>query len=73
MIPTFVILGAYNVYRNYEIVEYELIQDEPINQNYCDYNAYTFSFIVITIGFISLVLSLFAALCACVCRSNDEE
>lgn len=42
------------------------------SHNYCDYNAYMFAFVVITIGYISLGLSILAALFACVCRSNRE-
>ncbi|TRY78900.1 hypothetical protein TCAL_01703 [Tigriopus californicus] len=44
-------------------------RDSP---KYCDYNAYMFAFVVITIGYISLGLSILAALFACVCRSNRE-
>ena len=63
------IVGAYYVYSTYEIVTHHVLEDE----HYCEYTAYTFAFIVITIGFISLVLSLVAALCACFCKSDDEE
>ena len=63
------IVGACYVYSTYEIVTHHVLEDE----NYCEYTAYTFAFIVITIGFISLVLSVIAALCACVCRSSSDE
>ena len=63
------IVGAYYVYSTYEIVTHHVLEDE----NYCEYTAYTFAFIVITIGFISLVLSLIAALCACFCKSDEED
>ena len=63
------IVGAYYVYSTYETVTHHVFEDE----NYCEYTAYTFAFIVITIGFISLVLSLIAAICACFCRNDEEE
>ena len=63
------IVGAHNVYSTYEYVNHH----EEIDEDYCDYTTYTFAFIVITIGFISLVLSVVAALCACFCRSSDDE
>merc|ERR1711997_64010 len=56
------IVGAYNVYSSYEFVNHH----DLVNESFCDYTAYTFAFIVITIGFISLVLSVIAALCACI-------
>ena len=63
------IVGACYVYSTYEIVTHHVLEDD----NYCEYTAYTFAFIVITIGFISLVLSMIAALCACFCKSEDED
>jgi len=63
------IVGAHNVYSSYEYVTHH----DPSDPMYCDYTVYTFAFIVITIGFISLVLSVIAALCACVCKSSSDE
>ena len=63
------IVGAHNVYSTYEFVTHHEVTDV----NYCDYTTYTFAFIVITIGFISLVLSIIAALCACFCKSSESE
>ena len=65
----FPIIGAHNVYSSYEYVTHH----DPSDPMYCDYTVYTFAFIVITIGFISLVLSVIAALCACVCKSSSDE
>ena len=62
------IVGAVNVYSTYEDVEHH----DKLDPQYCDYTAYTFAFIVITIGFISLVLSIIAAVCACFCSSSEE-
>ncbi len=64
-----VITGSFYVYSTYEVVDHH----DPNDPDYCDYTAYTFAFIVITIGFISLGLSVIAALCACFCRSSDDE
>ena len=63
------IVGAVNVYKSYNDVNHH----ELSHENFCDYTAYTFAFIVITIGFISLVLSVIAALCACICKPSDDD
>jgi hypothetical protein len=63
------IVGSYYVYSTYEYVTHHSGLD---NQTFCNYTAYTFAFIVITIGFISLGLSIIAALCACFCKSSDD-
>lgn len=63
------IAGSYYVYSTYTTVTH----DDTSQPTYCDKTAYTFSFIVITIGYISLGLSIIAALCACFCRSGSEE
>lgn len=65
------IVGGYYVYDCYNEVNHNL-DDAEDNANFCDYTAYTFAFIVITIGFISLTLSVIAAICACCWRSSDE-
>jgi hypothetical protein len=46
--------------------------DDATKPTYCDYDAYMFAFIVITIGYISLCLSVVAAVCACFCRKGSE-
>ena len=61
------LIGSYFVYSVYDDVTHKKMDDE----NYCDYTAYTFAFIVITIGFISLALSIIAALCMCVIKNTD--
>ena len=61
------LIGSYFVYSVYDDVTHKKLDDE----NYCDYTAYTFAFIVITIGFISLALSIIAALCMCVIKNTD--
>jgi hypothetical protein len=46
--------------------------DDATKSTFCDYEAYIFAFIVITIGYISLFLSVVAAICACFCRREPE-
>ena len=55
------IVGSVYVYGKHSSVTF----GNPKEATYCDYNAYTFAFVVITIGFVSLGLSILAALCAC--------
>lgn len=64
------IAGGYYVYNCYTEVNHHL--EEENSPYFCDYTAYTFAFIVITIGFVSLALSVIAAICACYCRSSGE-
>ena len=47
--------------------------DEPTSSSYCDESAYKFAFSVITIGYISLALSVVAAICSCFCRGDDDS
>ena len=44
---------------------------DPAADDYCDHDAYYFAFVVITIGYISLGLSLLAAVCHCVFRQRQ--
>ena len=60
------IAGSIYVYRAH--VSYYVGQS-----NFCNYGTYVFAFVVITIGYISLCLSVLAAICAIACRSVDEE
>lgn len=38
---------------------------DPRADDYCDEGAYMFAFVVITIGYVSLFLSILAAFCHC--------
>lgn len=55
------IVGSVYVYGKHSSVTFANVKEAT----YCDYNAYTFAFVVITIGYVSLGLSILAALCAC--------
>ena len=57
------------VYGAYHHVSYS---DEE-HEHFCNYATYVFAFVVITIGYISLVLSLIAVICSCACRVVDED
>jgi len=46
--------------------------DDVAQPTYCDKGAYVFAFAVITIGYISLCLSVAGAICACFCRKSPE-
>ena len=46
--------------------------DDPHKDSFCDYSAYMFAFVVITIGYVSLALSVLAYTCACVCMRDKE-
>ena len=61
------LIGSYFVYSCYDKVSH----DEKDSDNFCDYTAYLFAFIVITIGFVSLALSIFAAVCMCIVRKDE--
>jgi len=62
------VAGSVYVY-GAEIESYE----EPEAAKYCNYSTYMFAFVVITIGYVSLVLSLLAAVCSCACKNVDDE
>jgi len=62
------IVGSYYVYGLTNGPTY----GNPLEATYCDYTAYTFAFAVITIGYVSLVLSLVAALCS-ICFKADAS
>lgn len=44
--------------------------DSPSEPHYCPEGAYLFAFIVVTIGYVSLALSLLAAVCHCAYNSS---
>ena len=46
---------------------------DPNGPNYCLYDAYMFAFIVITIGYVSLGLSVVAAIFACLFKSRQSS
>ena len=49
------------------------VMNSVANSNYCDYDTFMFSFVVITIGYISLCISIIGALCTCYCNGSDSE
>ena len=63
------LIGSYFVYSCYDKVIHD--EKDKDSDNFCDYTAYLFAFIVITIGFISLALSIIAAVCMCAVRNNE--
>merc|ERR1712038_501332 len=63
------LIGSYFVYSCYDKVIHD--EKEKDSDNFCDYTAYLFAFIVITIGFVSLALSIIAAVCMCAIRNNE--
>ena len=67
------IAGSVYVYGAYHHVTYNDEEEESQLLHFCNYGTYVFAFVVITIGYISLVLSLVAAVCSCACRAVDED
>ena len=74
------IVGSFYVYGSWTIVKWvEGATGDSTNgvtgvdSTYCDYGTYMFAFIVITIGYISLCLSVLAAICTCFCRGSESE
>ena len=67
------LIGSYFVYSCYNDVTHTKVQEnsEDIDDNFCDYTAYTFAFIIITINLISLILSLIAAFGMFIVRNTD--
>ena len=63
------LIGSYFVYSCYDKVIHD--EKDKDSDNFCDYTAYLFAFIVITIGFVSLALSIIAAVCMCAVRNNE--
>jgi hypothetical protein len=43
------------------------------NPNYCDFDTFMFSFVVITIGYISLCISIIGAVCTCFWSGSDSD
>jgi len=46
---------------------------ESESEVFCNKSTYIFAYVVITIGYVSLVLSLIAAICTCLCSKSSEE
>ena len=77
------IVGSFYVYGSWTIVKWVegatgATADNPTSiatadSTYCDYGTYMFAFIVITIGYISLWISVLAAICTCFCRGSESE
>ena len=62
------IIGGYFVYGCYDIVQFD---SENLNPKYCDSTAYYFAFGVITLGCISLVLSVISFVCMLCVKHTD--
>ena len=62
------IIGGYFVYGCYDIVQFD---SENLNSKYCDSTAYYFAFGVITLGCISLVLSVISFVCMLCVKHTD--
>ena len=77
------IVGSFYVYGSWKRVSWAegpigATTDNPtsvaaMDATYCDYGTYMFAFIVITIGYISLCVSILAAICTCFCRGSESE
>jgi len=61
------IVGSYYVYGT------SPTYGNPMAATHCDHTAYVFAFAVITIGYVSLVLSLTAALCSICFRAEESD
>ena len=80
------IAGSVYVYGKWHIVSWEetMVGDNttdiptPVlnavaNPNYCDFDTFMFSFVVITIGYVSLCISIIGAICTSSCSGSDSE
>ena len=80
------IVGSVYVYGKWTTVTWEEVSTDAqkvtddltrdataADYTYCNYGTYMFAFIVITIGYISLCLSVLAAICTCFCRGESED
>lgn len=75
-----------NVVRDFTTTELTAIQNDNTtdiittslpnvvaNPNYCIFVTYMFAFVVITIGYVSLCISIIGAICTCYCSGSDSE
>ena len=69
------IIGGYFVYGCYDIVQFVQFNSDQnsniLNPKYCDSTAYYFAFGVITLGCISLVLSVISFVCMLCVKHTD--
>lgn len=49
------------------------VTNEVMDPNYCDFDTFMFAFVVITIGYVSLCISIIGAICTCYCNGSDSE
>ena len=61
------VVGSYHVYSAKPTF------DNPLSKDYCDYTPFMCAFVVITIGYISLGLSVLAAVISCICNRGEDD